>query len=113
LGPAVRVSLVIDGSGRATSARDDEARDRRIEEQARREGIDLDLIAEEGLSDERVETARAHARTRAHAGNQYEQGNGQERLHDRARKLWLRSSGFALTRPMRYLRHAALDTRRQ
>ena len=69
LGPGVRVSLVIDGSGRATSATGDEARDARIEEQARNEGIDLELVAEDGLSDERVEAALAKARTRAHEGN--------------------------------------------
>ncbi len=65
LRPGVRVSLVIDGSGRATSATGDEARDARIEEQARDEGIDLELVAEDGLSDERVEAALAEARTKA------------------------------------------------
>jgi histidinol-phosphate aminotransferase len=82
LGPGVRVSLVIDGSGRATSATGDEARDRRIEEQAGNEGIDLELVAEEGLSDERVEAALAKARTRAQEGNRSELGSGRERFHD-------------------------------
>src|SRR5437763_1857599 len=55
LGPGIRVSLVIDGSGRATSATGDEARDSRIEERAQEEGIDLELVAEAGLGDERVQ----------------------------------------------------------
>ena len=82
LGPGVRVSLVIDGSGRATSATGDEARDRRIEEQAGNEAIDLELVAEDGLSDERVEAALAEARTRAQEGNRSALGSGGERFHD-------------------------------
>ncbi len=82
LGPGVRVSLVIDGSGRARSATGDEARDRRIEEQVGKEGIDLELVAEEGLSDERVEAALAEARTRAQEGNRSALGRGRKRFHD-------------------------------
>jgi histidinol-phosphate aminotransferase len=77
--PGIRVSLVIDGSGRATSATGDEARDSRIEEQAGNEGIDLELVAEEGLGDERVEAALAEARTRAEDAKRSALGSG-ERL---------------------------------
>jgi histidinol-phosphate aminotransferase len=82
LGPGVRVSLVIDGSGRATSTTGDEARDRRIEEQAADEGVDLELVAEDGLSDERVEATLAEARTRAQEGNRSALRSGRERFHD-------------------------------
>src|SRR6059058_986654 len=82
LGPGIRVSLVIDGSGRATSATGDEARDSRIEERAQEEGIDLELVAEAELSNERVETALAHARARADAGREDAQGNGRQRSQD-------------------------------
>jgi histidinol-phosphate aminotransferase len=82
LRPGVRVSLVINGSGRATSATGDEARDRRIEEQAGDEGIDLDLIAQAGLSDERVEAALAEARTRAEEDKRSGLGSGRKRFHD-------------------------------
>jgi histidinol-phosphate aminotransferase len=78
LGPGIRVSLVIDGSGRATSATCDEARDSRIEERAYEQGIDLELVAEAGLSNERVEAALAHARARADAGRENAQGNGRQ-----------------------------------
>jgi histidinol-phosphate aminotransferase len=81
-GPGVRVSLVIDGSGRARSATGDEARDRRIEEQVGKEGIDLELVAEDGLSDERVEAALAEARTRAQEGNRSALGSGRERFNN-------------------------------
>jgi histidinol-phosphate aminotransferase len=65
LGPGIRASLVVDGSGRATSLTGDDARDRRIEERARDEGIDLELIAEASVPDEDVEATVAEARARA------------------------------------------------
>jgi histidinol-phosphate aminotransferase len=70
LGPGIRVSLVVDGSGRVTSATGDEARDRRIEERARAEGMDLEFLAESGVDDARIEAALADARARAHAGRE-------------------------------------------
>jgi histidinol-phosphate aminotransferase len=82
LGPGIRVSLVIDGSGRATSASGDEARDSRIEERAHEEGIDLELVAEAELSNERIEAALARARARADAGREDAQGNGRQRSQD-------------------------------
>jgi hypothetical protein len=84
LGPGIRVSLVIDGSGRATSATGDEARDCRIEERAQEEGIDLELVAEAELSNERVEAALAdaNARARADVGREDAQGNGRKRSPD-------------------------------
>jgi histidinol-phosphate aminotransferase len=82
LAPGVRVSLVINRSGRASSATGDEARDRRIEEQAGGEGIDLDLVAEEGLSDERVEAALAEARTRAQEDKRSAPGSGRQQFHE-------------------------------
>ncbi len=86
LGPGIRVSLVIDGSGRATSATGDEARDSRIEERAHEEGIDLELVGEAGLGDERVESALAHAHARADTGREDAQGNGRQPLQDRDRR---------------------------
>ena len=82
LAPGIRVSLVIDGSGRGTSATGNEARDSRIEEWAQAEGIDLELVAEAGVSNERVEAALAHARVRADAGRGDAQGNGREQFQD-------------------------------
>jgi len=82
LGPGIRVSLVIGGSGRATSATGDESRDSRSEQRAHEEGIDLELVAEAGLGDERVEAALAHARARADAGREDAQGNGRQRFQD-------------------------------
>src|SRR6266542_1451447 len=86
LGPGIHVSLVIDGSGRATSATGDEARDSRIEERAHEEGIDLELVGEAGLGDERVESALAHAHARADTGREDAQGNGRQPLQDRDRR---------------------------
>jgi histidinol-phosphate aminotransferase len=65
LAPGVRVSLVLDGSGRATSATGDEARDRRIEDEARDEGVDLELVADPERTDEEVVGALTEARGRA------------------------------------------------
>jgi histidinol-phosphate aminotransferase len=65
LAPGVRVSLVLDGSGRATSTTGDERRDRRLEDEARAERIDLELLAEPGVGEATVEAALAEARARA------------------------------------------------
>jgi histidinol-phosphate aminotransferase len=63
LGPGVRVSLVLDGSGRVRSATGDPERDREIERRASDEGFDLELVAERGADvrralDEAIERAR-------------------------------------------------------
>lgn len=74
LAPGVRVSLVLDGSGRSMSATGDEARDRRIEDEAHDEGVDLELVADPETSDEEVGSALTEARDRALAYP--ESGNG-------------------------------------
>ena len=62
-GPGVRVSLVLDGSGRVRSVTGDADRDREIERRAADEGFDLELVAEPGADvtralDEAIERAR-------------------------------------------------------
>jgi histidinol-phosphate aminotransferase len=61
----IRVSLVADGSGRATSSTGDEARDRRIEDQAREECFDLEVVAEAGAAEKDIDAAVNEARARA------------------------------------------------
>jgi histidinol-phosphate aminotransferase len=82
LDPGIRVSLVIDGSGRAVSATGDDARDGRIEERAQAESIDLELVADAGLGDERIEAALSDALARADAGGAYAQGDRRQRFRD-------------------------------
>jgi histidinol-phosphate aminotransferase len=63
LGRGVRVSLVLDGSGRVRSDTGDADRDREIERRTADEGFDLELVAEPGADvthalDEAIERAR-------------------------------------------------------
>ncbi|HEX6700564.1 MAG TPA: histidinol-phosphate transaminase [Gaiellaceae bacterium] len=50
----VRVSVVIDGSGRVRSATGDPRRDREIEQRTAESGFDLDLVADESARDEDI-----------------------------------------------------------
>ena len=61
LRPAARVSLVLDGAGRASSRTGDDDYDRRIEERAAAAGWDLEVVAEPGTPRAQVEEALAEA----------------------------------------------------
>jgi histidinol-phosphate aminotransferase len=65
LAPGVRVSIVLDGSGRVSSRTGDDDRDRVIEEGAAADGWDLEVIAEPGTSADAIERALAAAQERA------------------------------------------------
>ena len=65
LAPGVRVSIVLDGSGRVSSRTGDDDRDRAIEEGAAADGWDLEVIAEPGTSADAIERALAAAEERA------------------------------------------------
>ena len=65
LAPGLRVSLVLDGCGRARAATGNPDRDDRLERLALDEGLDLELVAESDPGDEAVEAALAEARSRA------------------------------------------------
>ena len=65
LEPGVRVSMVLDGSGRVSSRTDDDDRDRAIEEHAAANGWDLEVVAEPGTSAGAIERALAAAEERA------------------------------------------------
>jgi hypothetical protein len=55
--PGLRVSLVLDGSGRARAASGETARDRRLERFASEAGLDLDLVSDAVASDGEVAAA--------------------------------------------------------
>ena len=65
LEPGVRVSMVLEGSGRVSSRTDDDDRDRAIEERAAASGWDLEVVAEPGTSAAAIERALAAAEERA------------------------------------------------
>jgi histidinol-phosphate aminotransferase len=61
LGVAVRVSLVLDGTGRVSSRTGDDDEDRRIEEHASARGWDLEVVADAAARREAVDGALAKA----------------------------------------------------
>ena len=65
LGVAVRVSLVLDGTGRVSSRTGDDDEDRRIEEHASARGWDLEVVADAAARRDAVDGALAEAETRA------------------------------------------------
>ena len=65
LEPGVRVSMVLDGSGRVSSRTDNEDRDHAIEGRAAANGWDLEVVAEPGTSAGAIERALAAAEERA------------------------------------------------
>jgi histidinol-phosphate aminotransferase len=64
-GPAARVSLVLDGTGRASSRTGDDDYDRRIEERAAEAGWDLEAVADPGAAPAEVDEALAEAEEHA------------------------------------------------
>lgn len=64
----LRVSLMLDGSGRAAVATGDDERDVRLEERAVAAGWDLELVAEPGVGAADVEAALARAEAEALTG---------------------------------------------
>jgi histidinol-phosphate aminotransferase len=65
LGPAARVSLVLDGTGRASSRTRDDDYDRRIEERASAAGWDLEVVADAGAGRGELDKALAEAEEQA------------------------------------------------
>lgn len=61
----LRVSLVLDGGGRAVSLTGDEERDRRIEAGAAAAGWDLEVVAQPEVADDAVDLALAEAEEQA------------------------------------------------
>jgi histidinol-phosphate aminotransferase len=61
----LRVSLVLDGGGRAVSLTGDEERDRRIEADAAAAGWDLEVVAQPEVADDAVDLALAEAEEQA------------------------------------------------
>jgi len=66
--PAVRVSLALDGRGRATSRTGDNGRDAGLEARAAAAGWDLEAVADEGAESAVLEAALAEAEERARSG---------------------------------------------
>lgn len=65
LGPGLRVSLVLEGGGRARVSTGDDRHDRRLERLAQEAGLDLELVAGEGVAVEEVAAALGEALVRS------------------------------------------------
>ena len=65
IAPAARVSLVLDGTGRASSRTGDDDYDRRIEERASAAGWDLEAVADPGAARAELDRVLAEAEERA------------------------------------------------
>ncbi|MBD0318239.1 MAG: aminotransferase class I/II-fold pyridoxal phosphate-dependent enzyme [Thermoleophilia bacterium] len=68
LGPGLRVSVVLDGSGRVRVETGDAERDGQLERRAVRDGLDLELVADGGTEDVSLERHLEDALAAARAG---------------------------------------------